>query len=107
MAEKKPPTTLLNRIKKMMQQDDDVGKVAKGAPVLIGGCREASTGCLEAQSTTGCLEQVVRIMPWWHHSVLPAPTTAKAMDVFMEGLVAGAVGVAEGRGAKMLTASHL
>ena len=38
MADKgiKASATLQARIKKMMQSDDDVGKVAKAAPVLIG-----------------------------------------------------------------------
>jgi hypothetical protein len=33
----KPSTNLQARIKKMMQSDEDVGKVAKASPVLIGG----------------------------------------------------------------------
>lgn len=36
---------LTSRVKKMMQSDEDVGKVAKATPVLIGAC---TTGWLEA-----------------------------------------------------------
>eukprot|EP00887_Chlorella_sp_A99_P006066 scaffold22.g6066.t1 len=60
-------STLLTRIKRMMQQDEDVGKVAKASPVLI----------------------------------------AKALDMFVQRLVEGGLEVAQGRGAKTLTASHI
>lgn len=105
MTEKKTPSTLLSRIKKMMQQDEDVGKVAKGAPVLIGACVKWGS---RLQSWPGCRDctdrgcQATTPMP-----PTPVPTAARAMDTFLEGLMAGAVGVAEARGAKALTASHL
>ncbi len=35
----KASSNLQARIKKMMQSDEDVGKVAKASPVLIGVCR--------------------------------------------------------------------
>ncbi len=60
-------TALHARIKRMMQSDEDVGKVAKPTPVII----------------------------------------AKALELFLHGLVQGAARVAEGRGARTLTAAHL
>jgi hypothetical protein len=36
MASKKPQNPLVGRIKRMMRADDDVGKVAKATPVVIG-----------------------------------------------------------------------
>ncbi|KAK2077537.1 hypothetical protein QBZ16_004382 [Prototheca wickerhamii] len=55
------------RIKKMMQADEDVGKVAKASPILI----------------------------------------SKALDEFLHALLDGAAAVAQERGAKTLTSSHL
>ncbi|KAL4450166.1 hypothetical protein ABPG77_010835 [Micractinium sp. CCAP 211/92] len=63
----KASANLQARIKRMMQSDEDVGKVAKASPVLI----------------------------------------AKALDIFLASIVEGAAAIAESRGAKMLTASHL
>lgn len=46
----KPNAALQARIKRMMQSDEDVGKVAKASPVLIGedGCRAAAAGATPA-----------------------------------------------------------
>lgn len=63
----KASTNLQARIKKMMQSDEDVGKVSKASPVLI----------------------------------------AKALDVFLQSIVEGAAQIATGRGARMLTQSHI
>lgn len=38
---------------------------------------------------------------------LLSPAAAKALDMFLEDLVHGAVGVAEGRGARTLTTAHM
>ena len=93
--------TLLARIKRMMQSDEDVGKVAKASPVLIGA---RSFGTAVPRLLQGCPTSQVA------HPAAPAPTrhpAAKALDVFLHGLVEGAAGIAAARGARMLTPSHM
>ena len=89
------------RIKKMMQSDEDVGKVAKASPALIGApprpalppaCRCAWAAGAHARGRPG---------------VHPSAPAARALDIFLEGLVGGAAAVAQRRGARMLTASHM
>lgn len=64
MAEKaaatKPNATVLSRIKRMMQQDEDVGKVAKSSPVLIGD--EFGTASQQVDPRTNLLR---KLEPLW------------------------------------------
>ena len=47
MASKKArgPGSMAHKIKKIMQADEDTGKLAQGAPVVLGGCKLLLMGC--------------------------------------------------------------
>ena len=110
----KASASLQARIKKMMQSDEDVGKVAKAAPVLIGARLGRSGGERPACVAGAGLPRLTaglhfanklctrRALPPWC-----CCGAAKALDVFLQSMVDGAAQVAEGRGARMLTPSHM
>ena len=95
------------RIKKMMQADEDVGKVAKASPILICECvgRGDSASSEEFCRALGpCLKATYSIPSQRMHLF---PRAAKALDEFLHALLDGAAAVAQERGAKTLTSSHL
>lgn len=121
----KASASLQSRIKRMMQSDEDVGKVAKAAPMLIGAALRGRHCLLShASIMRGCPNMSKYQTGWSHHTQQvalylaaasqPTPArrrrallAAKALDIFLASLVEGAAGIARGRGAKMLTASHM
>ena len=125
----KSSSNLQARIKKMMQSDEDVGKVAKAAPVLIGAPGWGAASCVrQSDCALQCMSQHFGLKlrgagdsrsictvhpspepfsPWAPPPHLPRLPAAKALDVFLLQLVQGAADIAQRRGAKMLTASHM
>jgi hypothetical protein len=73
------------RIKRIMQADDDVGKVAQVTPVVV--CKSCNEYFQSLQRLT--------------------PTTAKALELFMISLVTKAAAEAKARNSKRVGAGHL
>jgi hypothetical protein len=80
---------LAARIKRMMQTDEEVGKIAQATPVMIGMCF------------------VHKVLVVSHPLLTACPYAARAMELFLEKLCKGSAEVALGRKAKTLTPSHL
>lgn len=72
------------RIKRIMQADEDVGKVAQVAPVVMGKSHKY----------------------FFHATHLTAPI-AKALELFMIRLISASADVAKSRGSKRIQTSHL
>lgn len=79
------------RIKRIMQADDDVGKVAQVTPVVV--CTSCPSPALFSPHTPAC-----------RHTNL---TTAKALELFMISLVSRAAAEAKSRNSKRVGAIHL
>ncbi|KAJ5102516.1 hypothetical protein N7532_003045 [Penicillium argentinense] len=78
------------RIKRIMQADEDVGKVAQVTPIAV-----CTLPIAPPKSSLFCI------------SKLTASTTAKALELFMISLVTKAAQEAKDRNSKRVTASHL
>lgn len=91
------------RIKKIMQADEDVGKVAQATPVLI--CKSIpyfpnlSVDSYEAE------ELWLTIICFL--SLLRCEKTAKALELFMASIVEETVKETRSRGAKKMTPYHV
>lgn len=95
---------LAARIKRLMQADDDVGKISQATPVLLGAQRGGALGgnactrrrgcCLHTCVLSACLAGAVR------HA-------ARAMELFLQRLCEKTAAVAQSRQAKTVSASHL
>lgn len=86
---------LAARIKRLMQKDEEVGKIAQATPVVIGegACFPPVLGLLMSLGVTMTLSRSI-----------PA---ARALEVFLQRLCEKSSQVAVSRGAKTVTASHL
>jgi hypothetical protein len=82
------------RIKRIMQADEDVGKVAQVTPIAV--CKYALCAFLE-RFYFSCLQDVLT-----GHFLI-----AKALELFMISLVTKAAQEAKDRNSKRVTASHL
>lgn len=96
---------LAGRIKKLMQADEDVGKIAQASPVLIG---EGLGGHLRRFSISGAPVRAASV-PGSSADPSDAPVwcAARAMELFLEKLCKGTSEVAAARQAKTVTSSHL
>lgn len=101
MGKKSHP--LAARIKRVMQADEDVGKIAQATPFLMGGSR--NNGCDLGGHQHGSSS------PWsmanWHQLWLSFRHTERALELFLQQLCERAAAVAQDRGAKTVTPSHV
>lgn len=77
------------RIKKIMQTNEDVGKVAQATPVVV--CE--SDGAFPTLESAGQLRREC--------------VTAKALEMFMQSIVDETVRQARDKGSRKLTSQHL
>jgi hypothetical protein len=117
--QKMPPKRshpLAARIKRMMQADEDVGKIAQLTPLLMGtrgmeaihrrAARTHTRPCTLARAHTRAHTRPAR-------SIHPPPTphppqkTEHAMELFLQQLCERSAALARERGAKAVTPSHL
>jgi hypothetical protein len=90
----KKPHPLAARIKRVMQADEEVGKIAQATPFLMGEPAGAGAALLRPRPA-------------------PRPVTAaprppeRALELFLQHLCGRAAAVAQERGAKTVTPSHL
>jgi hypothetical protein len=81
---------LAARIKKLMQKDEDVGKIAQATPLLIGKqAQHGSASCLHYPDENG---------------FRPA---ARAMEVMLDRVCRKSAELVQARGGKTLTPSHM
>ncbi|KAJ9534877.1 hypothetical protein QJQ45_029565, partial [Haematococcus lacustris] len=81
---------LAARIKKLMQADEDVGKIAQATPVMMG-TRSILVGPRHVRPVTGFASYVA----------------ARALELFLKRLCEKTIEVAQSRQAKTLSCSHL
>jgi len=97
------------RIKKIMQADEEIGKVAQATPVVI--C-ELSTPSAQgiawrwSSSTNGRSCSCSSYDSHWHR-YYSSPLVAKALELFLADLVGAAVKESKSKGARKVTAYHL
>lgn len=104
---------LAARIKKLMQADEDVGKIAQATPVLLG-ARVPAVGlrCWCCGSACVCMPRACaaaqqRARPPRTPAPPPRRHAARAMEMFLKKLCDGMCDVAQPRQAKALSTSHL
>lgn len=113
---------LASRIKRLMQTDEDVGKIAAAAPGLIG------TAALD-EALLGAPCDAVAELLYWHRrpvcartmrrqgsrntsqknagSIIVSAAAGKALELFLGRLCSGAAAVAEQHHTKLLAPGHL
>jgi hypothetical protein len=104
---------LAARIKKIMQADQDVGKIAQATPIMIGG--DPSLLCalllplaqqwLHGSYTTPLVQ--VTLATTEYACAAAAAAAGRALELFLEQLCKSASEVATARKAKTLTCSHV
>lgn len=93
MGKKQHP--LAARIKKIMQADEDVGKIAQITPFLIGRYASVRAQRLRAARCG---------MPY---ALLSSRPSGRAMELFLEKLCTNAGEIATSRSAKTVSSSHV
>lgn len=100
---------LASRVKRIMQSDEDVGKIAQATPVLIGEPPRLSSR--PAPATAAAPRQLTPQphFPTQQHLPPPPPlnSPARAMELFLQQLCDNSARVARERGAKTVASGHL
>lgn len=93
------------RIKKMMQADEDVGKISQATPHLI--CMRGTCLWFVAVKIMGLINPCITLaLPWL--VINPCDlNTARGMELFLQKLVQHSAEIAQQAGSKTLTPSHL
>ncbi len=96
------------RIKKIMQMDEDVGKVAQATPVLI--CELSKTFIIRYILLNfqrfSLLPRILNII-FFLFNLITTNHVAKALELFMQSLIDHACQETRTRNAKRMSVSHL
>lgn len=101
---------LASRIKRVMQADDEVGKIAQATPFLVGEGEGRGAEALRARPRPACGPPAPACTAQGGGSQCErrAPAAAeRALELFLQRLCERTASVAQERGAKTVTPSHM